>query len=359
MGGGLRPFGATGLAVPVLGLGAGPVGDCALDEAEAGRLLHGALDLGLTFVDTAPGYGLSEERIGRHLSSRRSSFVLSTKLGYGVPDVPDWTPECIARGVDQALSRLRTDALDVAHLHSCPLETLLSSGVVEALLGAVRVGKVRVAAYSGENEALAWAISSCAFGSVQCSVNVCDQRSLTLVAARGLGVVAKRPLANAPWNPAAAHPGRRGRRGVPIPLGRPPPRRPRPAPRRARHPLRRLRSRSLDRDRRLPPPRAPRRDERPRRERPAPRGDARRDRGPLRQPRPGLAGNDLSRERETRSPGAPGHRRTTRHRCVVPHEPRTRGASHGSLCARATRIGSAARAGGERANSLRSNSARS
>lgn len=206
MGGELRPFGATGLAVPPLGLGAGSVGDGPLDETEAARLLHGALDLGLTFVDTAPGYGLSEERIGRHLSGRRASYVLSTKLGYGVPDVPDWTPECIGRGVDQALSRLRTDVLDVAHLHSCPLETLLSSGVVEALLDAVRAGKVRVAAYSGENEALAWAVPSGAFGSVQCSVNVCDQRSLSLVADRGLGVVAKRPLANTPWNPAAAHP---------------------------------------------------------------------------------------------------------------------------------------------------------
>lgn len=204
MSGGLRPFGATGLAVPPLGLGAGPVGDGSLDEAEAGRLLHGALDLGLSFVDTAPGYGLSEERIGRHLSGRRSSFVLSTKLGYGVPGVPDWTPECIARGVDQALSRIRTDVLDVAHLHSCPLETLRHSGVVETLLDAVRAGKVRVAAYSGENDALEWAVSSGAFGSVQCSVNVCDQRSLG--ATRGLGVVAKRPLANTPWNPSAAHP---------------------------------------------------------------------------------------------------------------------------------------------------------
>jgi len=204
--GGLRPFGATGLAVPPLGLGAGPLGDGSLSDTDAGRLLHGALDLGLSFVDTAPGYGLSEERIGRHLASRRSSFVLSTKLGYGVPGVPDWTPECIARGVDQALSRLRTNVLDVAHLHSCPLETLLHSGVVDALLETVRAGKVRVAAYSGENEALEWAVSSGAFGSVQCSVNVCDQRSLALVAPRGLGVVAKRPLANAPWNPAAAHP---------------------------------------------------------------------------------------------------------------------------------------------------------
>ena len=206
----LRPFGATGLRVPALGFGAGSVGDGTLDETEAGRLLNGALDLGLTFVDTAPGYGLSEERIGRHLSHRRSSFVLSTKLGYAVPGVADWTGECIARGVDLALARLRTDVLDVAHLHSCPLGTLLAGGVVEALLAAVAAGKVRVAAYSGENEALAWAVSSGAFGSVQASVSVCDQRSLSRelaeAAARGLGVVAKRPLANTPWDPGAAHP---------------------------------------------------------------------------------------------------------------------------------------------------------
>jgi aryl-alcohol dehydrogenase-like predicted oxidoreductase len=206
----LRPFGTTGLAVPPLGFGAGPVGDGSLDETEAGRLLNGALDLGLSFVDTAPGYGLSEERIGRHLSHRRPAFVLSTKLGYGVPDVPDWTGECISRGVDLALRRLRTDVLDVGHLHSCPLDALLHSDVVEALLAAVRSGKVRVAAYSGENDALAWAVSSGAFGSVQASVNVCDQAGLSsrlaLAASRGLGVVAKRALANTPWNPGAAHP---------------------------------------------------------------------------------------------------------------------------------------------------------
>jgi aryl-alcohol dehydrogenase-like predicted oxidoreductase len=65
-----RPFGRTGLAVPILGFGAGHVGDPALDEAEVGRLLHGALDLGVTLIDTARSYGLSEERIGRHLAGR-------------------------------------------------------------------------------------------------------------------------------------------------------------------------------------------------------------------------------------------------------------------------------------------------
>jgi aryl-alcohol dehydrogenase-like predicted oxidoreductase len=64
-------------------------------------------------------------------------------------------------------------------------------------------GKVRVAAYSGDNAPLAWAIESGAFGSVETSVNLVDQRAIerALPAAkeRGLGVIAKRPAANAPW----------------------------------------------------------------------------------------------------------------------------------------------------------------
>jgi aryl-alcohol dehydrogenase-like predicted oxidoreductase len=84
-----RPFGRTGLTVPSLGFGAGHVGDPALAEAEVERLLHGALDLGVTLIDTARSYGLSEERIGRHLAGRRDEFILSTKIGYGIPGYED------------------------------------------------------------------------------------------------------------------------------------------------------------------------------------------------------------------------------------------------------------------------------
>jgi aryl-alcohol dehydrogenase-like predicted oxidoreductase len=199
----LRPFGDTGLTVPILGFGAGHVGDPALDEGEVGRLLHGALDLGVTLIDTARSYGLSEERIGRHLAGRRDELVLSTKVGYGIPGYDDWTGPVIAAGVDAALDRLRTDRLDVVHLHSCPLETLERGEVVGALQEAVKAGKVRVAAYSGDNAPLDWAIASGAFGSVEASVNLVDQRAIErdLPAARerGLGVIAKRPAANAPW----------------------------------------------------------------------------------------------------------------------------------------------------------------
>ncbi|MFO0573621.1 MAG: aldo/keto reductase [Polyangia bacterium] len=200
-----RNLGRTGLTVSVLGLGAGQLGDMALDDAEAGRLLNGAVDLGITLIDTARGYGASEERIGRHLRHRRRELVLSTKVGYGIPGYEDWTGPCITAGVDAALARLGTDFLDIVHLHSCPLEILERGDVVGALERAVTAGKVRVAAYSGENQPLRWAIASRRFGSVQASVNLFDQRlatepgGLAAAAAAGLGVIAKRPLGNAPW----------------------------------------------------------------------------------------------------------------------------------------------------------------
>jgi aryl-alcohol dehydrogenase-like predicted oxidoreductase len=194
-----RALGRTGLHVSVVGLGAGALGDPALSEQDAERLLQGALELGVTLIDTAPSYGASEERLGRHLGWRRQHVVLSTKVGYGVPGVADWTPACITAGVELALGRLRTDWLDVVHLHSCPREVLERPGLLEALEAAIRAGKVRVAAYSGENDALGWAIGCGRFGVVQRSVNLCDQGQLEFPPPPAIGVLAKRPLANAAW----------------------------------------------------------------------------------------------------------------------------------------------------------------
>jgi aryl-alcohol dehydrogenase-like predicted oxidoreductase len=201
-----RDLGATGLRVPVLGLGAGLLGDAGLSEGEAGRLLNQALDLGVTLVDTARSYGLSEERIGRHLAHRRGEFVLSTKVGYGVEGEADWTGPCIRRGIEDALRRLRTEVIDVVLLHSCGPEELRDEAILSALDEARRAGLVRVAGYSGENQALAEALASGRFGAVECSVNLCDQRgldgALPAAAARRAGVIAKRPVANAPWRHA-------------------------------------------------------------------------------------------------------------------------------------------------------------
>ena len=199
----LRAFGQTGLRVSALGLGAMHIANPGLDDAEVGALLNGALDLGCTLIDTARSYGLSEERLGRHLAQRRGEFALSTKLGYGVDGVPDWTYDCIVQGVERALRAMRTEVIDIAHLHSCPLETLQRGEVVRALQDCRAAGKVRAAAYSGDNAAMDFAIASGAFESVQASLSVCDQavlaQSLSAARSQGLGFIAKRPLAGAVW----------------------------------------------------------------------------------------------------------------------------------------------------------------
>jgi aryl-alcohol dehydrogenase-like predicted oxidoreductase len=199
----LRPLGATGITVSVVGLGAGPLGSASLSESDADALLNGALDHGVVLIDTARSYGLSEERIGRHLAKRRDEFVISTKGGYGVDGVADWTGEAITLGINRALRTLRTDRLDVFHLHSCPRAVLEDERILAALESALTEGKIRAAAYSGEGEALGWAIGSGQFSVVQTSVNVVDQLSLVQVlpmaSEKGLGVLAKRALANAVW----------------------------------------------------------------------------------------------------------------------------------------------------------------
>ena len=196
-----RPYGKSGLMVSALGLGAMQIGDPGLEEAKAASLLNAAVDAGITLIDTARSYGLSEERIGRHLASRRDDIVISTKLGYGIDGYEDWTGPCITAGIEQALRMLHTDRIDIAHLHSCPRATLERGEVIAALEKAKRDGKVRAIAYSGDNDDLAYAVATGRFDGFMASLNICDQRViddvLPKVAAQGF--IAKRPAANHPW----------------------------------------------------------------------------------------------------------------------------------------------------------------
>lgn len=195
----LRPLGQTGLQVSLLGFGAMHF-DGLDDEAEVASLLNGVLDLGITLIDTARGYGRSEERIGRHLAHRRHEFVLSTKFGYGVDGVADWSYACIVQGVERALRQLRCEHIDIGHLHSCPLAILQRGEVTAALADCVQAGKLRVAAYSGENAELAHAIADARFGSVQCSLSLVDRANLAqLPPAGGQGLLVKRALAGLAW----------------------------------------------------------------------------------------------------------------------------------------------------------------
>jgi aryl-alcohol dehydrogenase-like predicted oxidoreductase len=196
-----RAFGSTGLTVSALGLGGGQVGQEHLSEGEASAMLNGVLDAGVTLIDTARGYGASEERIGRHLAARRTEFVLSSKGGYDIEGTEDWTGPNVRQGIDRALRLLRTDRIDIFHLHSCPQKMLERGDLLEALDEAVAAGKIGVAAYSGDGPDLASAVASGRFGSIETSVNVADQWSLRhVLPIRGaLGVIAKRPIANAAW----------------------------------------------------------------------------------------------------------------------------------------------------------------
>lgn len=196
-------FGSTGLQVSRIGLGGGKIGSPNLSDADAEKLLNTALDSGINLIDTARGYGFSEERIGKFLSHRRDDFILSTKVGYSVPGFVDWSYAIILAGVDEALKVLKTDVIDVVHLHSCSLEMLQRGEVIDALEAAKAAGKIRFVAYAGENMALEYAVSCGRFQIVQASVNFCDQRiidrPLPEAQKRDIGVIAKRPLANAPW----------------------------------------------------------------------------------------------------------------------------------------------------------------
>lgn len=204
----LRKFGRHDFNVSALGLGAGPLGDVRVDESDVARLIHGALELGVTLFDTAPSYGVSEERLGRHLAEKRKHVVLSTKLGYGVPGIPDWTGPCISAGIDAALARLRTDWIDIAHLHSCPAEVLAHDDILGALDDAVSVGKIRVAAYSGDGEGLRAAKKLPVFGAFQFSHNIVDQEAIHEGLPPAVGTIGKRSLLNAAFASSQASAGR-------------------------------------------------------------------------------------------------------------------------------------------------------
>jgi len=196
-----RKFGDTRLTVSIVGLGAGQIGMTDVTETSAADVLNGALDLGITLIDTAASYGVSEERIGRHLAHRRDEFVLSTKGGQTIDGHPDWSTASVSASIEQSLRRTRSERLDIFFLHSCPVEVLRRGDLQDTLDQAVVAGKIGMAGYSGGNEHLAFAADSRRFAVIETSINIADQWNLRNVVGHRpeLGVIAKRPIANAPW----------------------------------------------------------------------------------------------------------------------------------------------------------------
>ena len=113
------------------------------DDAESGRLLNQALDVGYTFLDTAQVYGSghNEELIGKSLEGRRNEYILATKCGLSRDGI-NGDPDGIMQSCENSLRRLRTDVIDLYYLHrvdpNIPIEE--STGALAKL---VEQGKVR------------------------------------------------------------------------------------------------------------------------------------------------------------------------------------------------------------------------
>jgi aryl-alcohol dehydrogenase-like predicted oxidoreductase len=199
-----RRLGKTGLDVSVLGFGGAEIGFEKADQSTVDKLLNSALDAGLNVIDTAAVYPDSEAKIGAAISSRRDDFFLFTKCGNPTSsDSQFWNASALTESIDRSLKDLRTDHVELVQLHSCNAEILARGDAIRVLQVARDAGKTRFIGYSGDNQNAIAAIESGVFDTLQTSINIADQSvidgPLAKARAAGMGVIAKRPIANAAW----------------------------------------------------------------------------------------------------------------------------------------------------------------
>ena len=202
-----RLLGKTNLKVSRLGIGLVKIGNAEMltQLHKSDLLLNTALDSGINFLDTAACYGNSEEVIGKTVSHRRDEYILASKAGHSVEkqNGEPWTAETITDSVERSLKRMNTEYLDLIQLHTCDVKTLAKGEVIDALLHLKTTGKTRFIGYSGDEEAAEWAVKSNIFDTLQTSLNLVDQHSLRYIGAakkNDMGVIIKRPIANAIWD---------------------------------------------------------------------------------------------------------------------------------------------------------------
>ena len=208
-----RELGKTGMEVSEIGFGAWAIGGNAhgnsygpTDDAESIRAVRRAVDLGCTFFDTADAYGWghSEELLGVALEGHRTSVHIATKVGgdfYHGGVRMNFDPGYIAFALERSLQRLRTDYVDLYQLHNPPIDIMGDPAAYEVLDHLKAEGKVLHYGVSIHEPVEGVIVAETGKASaIQLPFNIFRQEWIDEVlpeaAARGLGVVAREPLAN-------------------------------------------------------------------------------------------------------------------------------------------------------------------
>lgn len=200
-----RELGSTGEKVSILGLGGHALGQVRIED-EAIRIVHEAIDAGLTFMDNAWEYhdGRSEEWMGKAIRGKRDKVFLMTKVCTHGRDA-----QVAMQQLEESLQRLQTDRLDLWQIHECVYENdpelhFASGGVIEALDKARTQGKVRFTGFTGHKDPsihLKMLSHDYAFDAVQMPLNPFDAsfrsfetQVLPELKRRGIGVIGMKSL---------------------------------------------------------------------------------------------------------------------------------------------------------------------
>jgi aryl-alcohol dehydrogenase-like predicted oxidoreductase len=201
-----REIGASGLKVSAIGLGCNNFG-WLIDAEASTKVIDRALDLGITFFDTADMYGESEVVLGKALGSRRTGVVVATKFGASGEGLTGGASRgYVMKAAERSLTRLRTDYIDVLYLHT-PDPAVPVEETLRALDDLIRQGKVRHAAASNMTpELLGEAASIAASKHLNAFIATQEQYSLIVrgiektlvpvVERLGIGLIPYFPLAS-------------------------------------------------------------------------------------------------------------------------------------------------------------------